>query len=145
MCSAAAPHLSAPFSNVNDNYSLSSKAKTHTGNKNPAAPSDKDIGELPAECRQSSLSDNVCLPRSLGNSGRRLQNIQAQHSILEERAGAAELDSATILNKPILGKLSENIIDQLRIIFPYHTRYIYSRKKWIARTVVKNRVCVCKI
>ncbi|XP_013911713.1 PREDICTED: E3 ubiquitin-protein ligase TTC3 isoform X2 [Thamnophis sirtalis] len=136
MCSAAAPQ-SAPFSHVNDNYSLSSKAKTHTGNKNQEAPSDKDIGELPAECRQSSLSDKVCLPQSLGNSGRRLQNIQPLHSILEERARAAELDSATILNKPILRKLSENIIDQLRIIFPYHTSS--DLENFIKEVNVKNR------
>ncbi|XP_034297822.1 E3 ubiquitin-protein ligase TTC3 isoform X2 [Pantherophis guttatus] len=137
MYSPAAPHLSAPFSNVNDNYSLSSKAKTHTGNKNPEPPSDKDIGELPSECRQSSLSDKVCLPQSLGNSGRHLQNIQQLHSILEEPAGAAELDYATILNKPILGKLSENIIDQLRIIFPYHTSS--DLEKFIKEVNVKNR------
>ncbi|XP_026556304.1 E3 ubiquitin-protein ligase TTC3 isoform X2 [Pseudonaja textilis] len=137
MCSSVAPHLFATFSNVNDSCSLSSKAKTHTGNKNPDPPSDKDIGELPSECRQSSLSDKVCLPQSLGNSERHLQNIQPQHNILEEPAGAAGLDCATILNKPILGKLSENIIDQLRIIFPYHTSS--DLESFIKEVNVKNR------
>ncbi|ETE73448.1 E3 ubiquitin-protein ligase TTC3, partial [Ophiophagus hannah] len=137
MCSSAAPHLFATFSNVNDNCSLSSKAKTHTGNKNPDPPSDKDIGELLSECRQSSLSDKVCLPQSLGNSERHLQNIQPQHKILEEPAGAAGLDCATILNKPILGKLPENIIDQLRIIFPYHTSS--DLENFIKEVSVKNR------
>ncbi|XP_070606507.1 E3 ubiquitin-protein ligase TTC3 isoform X2 [Erythrolamprus reginae] len=137
MYSAGAPHWSAPFSKVNDNYSLSSKAKTHTGNKTPEPPLDKDIGELPYECRQSLLSDQVCLPRSPGKSGRHLQNIQPQHSILDEPAGAAELDCATILNKPILGKLSENIIDQLRIIFPYHTSS--DLENFIKEVNVKNR------
>ncbi|KAM3837204.1 E3 ubiquitin-protein ligase TTC3 isoform 3-T3 [Vipera latastei] len=137
MYSAAAPHLFAPFSNVKDNYSLPSKVKTHTGNKDPEPPSDKDIGELPSECRQSSLSDKVCLPQSLGHSGRHLQSIQPQHSVLEESAGAAELDDAPILNKPILGKLSENIINQLRIIFPYHTSS--DLETFIKEANIKNR------
>ncbi|KAL7983601.1 hypothetical protein Chor_000477, partial [Crotalus horridus] len=106
--------------------------KTHTGNKDPEPPSDKDTRELTSECRQSSLSDKVCVPQSLGNSGSHFL-----HTILEEPAGTAELDNATILNKPILGKLSENIINQLRIIFPYHTSS--DLENFIKEVNIKNR------
>ncbi|KAM6448322.1 E3 ubiquitin-protein ligase TTC3 isoform 2-T4 [Liasis olivaceus] len=137
MYSAAAPHLFASFSNVNDNYPLPSKVKTHPGNQDSEPPSNKDVGELPSECRRNSLSDKVCLPQSPGNSRRHIQNIQLQHSILEEPAGAAGLDYAAVLSKPILAKLSENIIDQLRTIFPHHTSS--DLENFIKEINVKNR------
>ncbi|XP_063161434.1 E3 ubiquitin-protein ligase TTC3 isoform X2 [Candoia aspera] len=137
MYSTIAPHLFPPFSNVNDSCPLPSKVKVYTGNNDSELPPSKDIGELPSECRRNSLSDKVCLPQSPGNSGRHIQNIQLQHSIPEELAGAAGLDYAAVLSRPILSKLSENIIDQLRTIFPHHTSS--DLENFVKEISVKNR------
>ncbi|XP_062982703.1 E3 ubiquitin-protein ligase TTC3 isoform X1 [Elgaria multicarinata webbii] len=144
MCSAAAPHLPsslfAPFSSVNDNSPLHSTFNMHSGNKMSSkgprpSSANKDLGEAPPEFRGNVLSDQVCLPRPPRNSKTPIQDIQLQHSTLEEPAAAAWLDHVKAIRKLPLPKAS--IIDQLRTIFPHHTRA--DLENFIKEVKVKNK------
>uniref|UniRef100_A0ABM5FXV1 RING-type E3 ubiquitin transferase n=1 Tax=Pogona vitticeps TaxID=103695 RepID=A0ABM5FXV1_9SAUR len=109
-------------STTNDDSSLLSAVNVYTGNSSSRSLlSNKDLEEASSECRGMSLSDHVCLPQSPKNC-RRYQATQLQDSSQEEPPPPAVLDHIKSISKPRLPKTSENIIDQLRTIFPSHTR-----------------------
>ncbi|XP_044298146.1 E3 ubiquitin-protein ligase TTC3 isoform X3 [Varanus komodoensis] len=143
MYSATAPHLPsnlfATFSSMNDNSPLPSTVNMHTGNKASSKVSrlPSTNKEAPSQCKESSLSDQVCLTQSSGNSRRPMQDAQVQLSTQEEPAATARLDHIKIFKKLPLPKASENIIEQLRTIFPHYTSSDF--ENFIKEVKVKNK------
>lgn len=132
MYSAGSPHLPSnlldKFSSVKDNSPLQSTVTKNIGSKishkNYHMPSSacEHSGEALLEGTGKSHFDIVCLSR---NSKRHVQDIQLQHSTLEEPAAAARLNHNRAADKSLPPQPSESIIAQLRAIFPDYTRYFF--------------------
>ncbi|KAJ7320569.1 hypothetical protein JRQ81_020080 [Phrynocephalus forsythii] len=76
-------------------------------------------------------------PPSPKNLRRYIQATQLQGSSQEESPTAAVLDHIKSISKPRHPKASENIIDQLKTIFPHHTRG--DLENFIKEVKVKNK------
>ncbi|KAL8190531.1 UNVERIFIED_CONTAM: hypothetical protein K2H54_055386 [Gekko kuhli] len=131
MYSAGTPHLPSTlldmFSSVDDNSPLHFTVNKHTGSKTShknyqvLSSAHEDSGKALLEGTGKSHFDTACLSKSPRNSRRHVQDIQLQHSSLEEPAAAASLDHNRATDKSLPPQPSESIIDQLRAIFPDYT------------------------
>ncbi|XP_066477268.1 E3 ubiquitin-protein ligase TTC3 isoform X2 [Tiliqua scincoides] len=130
MYSANSRHLPlnmfAPVSSTKDNTPLHSTVNVHAGNKTShkhAKPflANENTGEASSDCKETALSDNVCLPQSPSKPERCVRDTQLRHSTSEEPSATAGLDHGQATKKPVLPKPSDNIIDKLRTIFPHYT------------------------
>nr|XP_056714474.1 E3 ubiquitin-protein ligase TTC3 [Euleptes europaea] len=120
-------HFLDMFSSVKDNSPLHSPVNKHTGSKTShknshvSSPACEDSGEALLQSTGKSHFDAVCLSKSPRNSRRHVQDIQSQHSTLEEPAAASRLDHNRAADQLPLPQPTESIIDQLRAIFPDYT------------------------
>ncbi|XP_060090251.1 E3 ubiquitin-protein ligase TTC3 [Heteronotia binoei] len=147
MYSAGTPHVPSNLldmlSSVNDNSPLHSTINKHVGSKtshkNYHVPfsAHEESGEALLEGAGKSQFDTQCLSKSLRNSVRHVQDIQLQHSTIEEPAASARLDYNRAADKSLSPQLSESIIDQLRTIFPDYTSSDF--ETFIKEVKVNNR------
>lgn len=142
------PNVFATGSNMKDNSPLHSTVNVHTGNKTShkhAKPSlaTESTGEVTYDYIGTSLSDYICLPQSPGKPRRCVRDTHLQHSTLEEPSAPAGLDHAQATKKPVHPKPPEDIIDQLRTIFPHYTRYFSMGKMVVLKAL--NFLCFSEL
>ncbi|XP_048351643.1 E3 ubiquitin-protein ligase TTC3 isoform X2 [Sphaerodactylus townsendi] len=147
MYSAGTPHppshLLVSLSTVKDNSPLHCPVSKNTGSKishknsHVLSSACENSGEALLEGTGKSLFDTACLSKSPRNSRRHVEDIQLQHSTLEEPAAVAGLDHNRAADKQALPQPSENIIEQLRAIFPDYTSSDF--ETFIKELKVSNR------